>query len=144
MNPFATPGIEDDFLNLSPSLWNSFLELSNELAPETVLHGPRGSLATWTVLPTQDTVDDFSASADVSAPASAPEHNVFSARAGASVPEHEVSTPASAPEHDVFSARADVSVPEREVSAPASAPERDVFSMSADVFVPGRDVSQRR
>ncbi|KAJ7352056.1 hypothetical protein DFH08DRAFT_956868 [Mycena albidolilacea] len=131
MNPFATPGIEDDFLNLSPSLWNSFLELSNELAPETVLHGPRRSLATWTVLPTQDTADDLSASADVSAPASAPEHNVFSACADASVPEREVSTPASAPERDVFSASADVSIPERDVS-PASAVECDTLEHNAD------------
>ncbi|KAJ7790684.1 hypothetical protein B0H14DRAFT_2625793 [Mycena olivaceomarginata] len=114
-----------------PSLWNSFLELSNELAPETVLHGPRGSLATWTVLPTQDTADDFSASADVSAPASVPERDVFSARADASVPEREVSAPASAPERDVFSASVNVSVPERDVS-PASALECDTLEHNAD------------
>ncbi|KAJ7709083.1 hypothetical protein B0H14DRAFT_2646526 [Mycena olivaceomarginata] len=42
--------------------------------------------------------------------------------ADASVPEREVSAPASAPERDVFSASANVSVPERDVS-PASALE---------------------
>ncbi|KAJ7681716.1 hypothetical protein B0H14DRAFT_3535535 [Mycena olivaceomarginata] len=44
MNPFATPGIEGDFLELSPSILDSFVELGNPLDPyDTVVHGPHAS-----------------------------------------------------------------------------------------------------